>query len=261
MGAVGCFTGAVPKVKDIRSVALIGGSSDIGVEVVARLVDNGAEDVLLLGRNASGMEEVADRLRDDGATVTVGRLDLGSADAASAYTVAVADRQFDCVILAAALLLDDGGPLLDPAPLAMSAVNIGGTFPVLRAAAAGLEAQGHGTLVVFSSVSGQRARGDNGIYSATKAALDAFTEGLRHRLHPAGVTVITVRPGFVHTKMTEGLTPAPFSTTAARVADDVVDGIARRRAVVWSPSILRWVFALLKGLPDPLWRRVAGARR
>lgn len=132
---------------------------------------------------------------------------------------------------------------------------------MLRVAAAGLEAQGHGALVVFSSVSGQRARGDNGIYAATKAALDAFAEGLRHRLHGSGVTVIAVRPGFVHTKMTDGLSPAPFATTAARVADDVIAGIAAGRAVVWSPAVLRWVFALLKHLPDPVWRRVSGARR
>ena len=125
------------------------------------------------------------------------------------------------------------------------------------AAAAVLRRQGHGTLVVLSSVAGERARADNYVYGATKAGLDAFAQGLGDALVDSGARVMVVRPGFVHTRMTTGLEPAPFSTTPEAVADVVLDGLAKRRDVVWAPPVLRWLFAVLRHLPRGVWRKVS----
>jgi decaprenylphospho-beta-D-erythro-pentofuranosid-2-ulose 2-reductase len=69
-----------------------------------------------------------------------------------------------------------------------------------------------------------------------------------------------VRPGFVHTAMTEGLDPAPLSVTADAVAEDIATGLRRRSDIVWSPGALRWLFLVLRHLPRPLWRRVTAIR-
>ena len=118
------------------------------------------------------------------------------------------------------------------------------------------DAQGHGAIVVMGSVAGVRARKDNYVYGATKAGLDAFAQGLGDALEDTGVRVMVVRPGFVHTKMTEGMEPAPFSTTPDAVADvdrrragqGLRDGVGARRAQV---PVLR--------VPQPPPRR-CGAR-
>ncbi len=120
-----------------------------------------------------------------------------------------------------------------------------------------LRAQGHGTLVVLSSVAGVRVRKDNFVYGSTKAGLDGFAQGLGDALQGSGARVMVVRPGFVTTKMTEGLAPAPFSTDADSVAADIVTGLRRGSHTVWSPPVLRAVFGALQLVPRPLWRRLA----
>ncbi len=117
--------------------------------------------------------------------------------------------------------------------------------------------QGHGTLVVLSSVAGERARRTNYVYGSTKAGLDAFAQGLGDALVDAGARVLVVRPGFVHTRMTEGMDPQPFSTTPEVVAEQVVRGLERGRDTVWAPPLIQVVFVVLRHLPRRLWRIVS----
>jgi decaprenylphospho-beta-D-erythro-pentofuranosid-2-ulose 2-reductase len=121
-----------------------------------------------------------------------------------------------------------------------------------------LRAQGHGTIVVLSSVAGERARRANFVYGASKAGLDAFYQGLADSLVGSGVQVVVVRPGFVHTRMTAGRPAAPFSTTPDKVADDIVRGVARGSVTVWSPGILRPVMSAVRHLPRPIFRKMRG---
>jgi len=118
--------------------------------------------------------------------------------------------------------------------------------------------QGHGRLVVLSSVAGVRARRANFIYGSSKSGLDAFSQGLADALEGTGVGVTIVRPGFVVGRMTSGRSPAPFATTPEAVADAVVGGIAAGSAVVYAPPVLRWVFAVMRLLPGAIWRRMPG---
>ncbi len=119
---------------------------------------------------------------------------------------------------------------------------------------------GQGHLIVLSSVAAGRPRASNAIYAAAKAGLDALARGLGDSLVDDAVTVTVVRPGFVASPMTAGLPPAPFATTATKVADDIVRGIRRRAPIVWSPPILRPIITALNLLPDPLYRRVTARR-
>ena len=98
---------------------------------------------------------------------------------------------------------------------------------------------------------------DNFVYGATKAGLDAFGQGLGDSLVGTGVRVVVVRPGFVRTKMTEGMEAAPFSTTPEKVAELIVAGLAKGQEVIWAPPILQLPFSVFRLLPRSLWRIVA----
>ena len=136
----------------------------------------------------------------------------------------------DIVILAVGLLGERGGLPDDlPGALEVLRVNLVGAGSLLLAAARRLDAQRHGTLIVLSSVAGERVRRSNVVYGASKAGLDALAQGLGDALHAHGVRVMVVRPGFVHTRMTRGLDAAPLSTEPAAVARAVVRGARSRR--------------------------------
>jgi decaprenylphospho-beta-D-erythro-pentofuranosid-2-ulose 2-reductase len=129
---------------------------------------------------------------------------------------------------------------------------------VCLALARRLRAQGHGTLVVLSSVAGERVRAANFVYGSTKAGIDGFCQGLGDALHGSGVRVLIVRPGFVPTKMTAGRDKAPFSTTPDGVAEVVMRGLERGAETVWAPPVLRVVMAVARHLPRPVFRRLPG---
>jgi short-subunit dehydrogenase len=119
-----------------------------------------------------------------------------------------------------------------------------------------MRARGAGQLVVFSSVAGVRVRRANYVYGSAKAGLDGFASGLADALHGSGVRLLLVRPGFVIGRMTEGMSPAPFSSTPDQVAGAVVAGLRRGASRVWVPRILQPVFFAMRLLPQPIWRRM-----
>ena len=161
--------------------------------------------------------------------------------------------------MAAGVLGDQSADELDPvAAAAVITTNFTGLASAILAVTARLRRQGHGRLVVLSSVAGERARKANFIYGSSKAGLDAFAQGLGDSLVGTGVDVTIVRPGFVVGRMTEGMAPAPFATTPEAVADAVVEGIASGATVVYVPPLLRWVFAVMRHLPRAVWRRIPG---
>ena len=165
----------------------------------------------------------------------------------------------DLVIVAAGVLGNQEADEKDPTAAAtVMTTNFAGTASAMLAVAHRLRLQGHGRLIVFSSVAGERARRSNYIYGSSKAGLDAFAQGLADSLVGSGVGVTIVRPGFVVGRMTEGMTPAPFATTPDAVADLVVGGIESGAAVVYAPPVLRWVFAVMRHLPRAVWRRMPG---
>ena len=110
--------------------------------------------------------------------------------------------------------------------------------------------------MVFSSVAGVRVRRANYVYGSAKAGLDGFCSGLADALHGSGVRLLLVRPGFVIGRMTEGMTPAPFSSTPEQVAAATARALAKGRRAVWVPWILQPVFMGMRLLPQFVWRRM-----
>jgi decaprenylphospho-beta-D-erythro-pentofuranosid-2-ulose 2-reductase len=145
----------------------------------------------------------------------------------------------------------DGNAAVD-----IAEVNYVGAVSITVPIAQRMRTQGHGAIVALSSVAGERARRSNFVYGSSKAGMDAFFQGLGDSLVGSGVKVMIVRPGFVHTKMTEGRDAAPLSVRPDEVADAVVAGVAARKELVWVPPAMRLVMSGLRHVPRPLFRRL-----
>lgn len=244
----------------VQTVLVLGGASEIGLATARRLVDDRATTIILAGRNAEAMAEGADALRRAGAR----RVEVTAFDALDrASHPAFVERcwtdygDIDLVLVAFGVLGDQDVAEHDAeAALGIIDANFTGAVSVLIPLIDRMRAQGHGSVAVLSSVAGERARRSNFVYGASKAGLDAFCQGMGDALVGTGVRMMIVRPGFVHSKMTEGLDPAPLSTTPEAVADAIVEGLAKGREIVWVPAALRGVMSGLRHVPRPVFRRL-----
>ncbi len=245
----------------MQSVLVLGGGSEIAAATVDRLIADRCRTVVLAARRPEELAELADRFRAAGAeTVETIAFDAREPTSHEKVLGAVFDAhsQIDLVLSAFGVLGDQEHFDDHPADAADAvAVNFGGQVSALLVVADRMRRQGQGTIAVLSSVAGERVRASNMTYGATKAGLDAFCQGMSDRLVGTGVRMMVVRPGFVTTKMTEGMEKAPFSTTPEAVADDIMAGLTKASETVWSPSILRYVFSIFRHLPRPIWRKVA----
>ena len=248
----------------VQSALVLGGGSDIAAATCVELAKGRLRTVVLAGRDPERLEPVAERLRAAGVTrVDVTAFDADQPDTHAAVIDGVFDSHpdLDVVILAFGALGEADELHRDPQAAArLATTNYAGAVSSGIAAAERLRAQGHGTLVVLSSVAGERVRADNFVYGSTKAGLDAFAQGLGDSLAGSGASVMVVRPGFVRTAMTAGMPDGPMATTAEAVAVDIAEGLRRGSHTVWSPAKLRPVFAVLRHLPRPVWRKVAERR-
>ncbi|MHB1517814.1 MAG: SDR family NAD(P)-dependent oxidoreductase [Acidimicrobiales bacterium] len=243
-----------------QSVLVLGGSSEIAQCIVDLLVAARCRTVVLAGRPGPRLDEAVDRARAAGAqTVESVPFDATAVDDHVAFADSVFDRfgDIDLVIVAAGVLSHQPDDEEDPVLVAnVLATNFTGPASAMLAVCRRLRSQGHGKLVVLSSVAGDRARRANFIYGSSKSGLDAFAQGLSSSLVGSGVGVLIVRPGFVVGRMTEGMAPAPFATTPDAVAKAVVRAIGSQALVIYVPPVLRWVFAAMRQLPEALWRRM-----
>lgn len=243
-----------------QSVLVLGGGSEIALATVRKLVAARCHTVVLAGRDPEALTTPAKELRDLGATkvdvVAFDALDVASHDAFVADVFA-SHGDFDVVLLAFGVLGDQDLAETDAAEARrIVATNFTGAVSVLVPVVQALRTQGYGTIVVLSSVAGERARKSNFVYGSSKAGLDAYCQGLGDSLVGTGVRVMIVRPGFVHTKMTEGMAAAPLSTTPELVADAIVAGLGRGSEIVWAPAPLRFVMSALRHVPRAVFRRL-----
>jgi decaprenylphospho-beta-D-erythro-pentofuranosid-2-ulose 2-reductase len=243
-----------------RRVVVLGGTSEIALAAVRELQSRAPREVALVGRDADALARAAQALEAAGCAPVM-TLELDALDTARHGQVMgeafAALGGADIVILAVGVLGERGGMPTDvPAALEVLQVNVVGAGSLLIEAARRLRDGGGGALVVLSSVAAERPRRANALYGASKAALDALAQALGDDLRDDGVRVLVVRPGFVHTRMTEGLPPAPLSTSPERVARVLVDGLDSGAHTVWAPRPLRWLMLIVRTLPRPVLRRM-----
>lgn len=164
---------------------------------------------------------------------------------------------FDTVIVTAGMFATQDALERDPVLAArVLTVNFTNTVVFCEFARKMLLARGGGALCVFSSVAGERGRKPIVIYGASKAGLSQYLEGLDHKFRASGLRVLTVKPGFVHTGMTEGLKAPPFAGEPEDVARTVVHAIDAGKAVVYAPMPWAPIMAVIRALPRFVMRKV-----
>jgi short-subunit dehydrogenase len=219
------------------------------------------DQLFLLGRAVDDLELSARDLEIRGASgrVKTAFCDLLQADGFAA-ALDRADRElqgFDAVVVTAGLFAPQEELENDPQRTArLLTADFTGTVLFCEEARKRLLSAGRGTLCVFSSVAGERGRKPVILYGAAKAGLSRYLEGLDHKFHAQGLSVVCVKPGFVQTGMTAGLKRPPFAGTSEAVARRVLTAIDHGWPEVYAPPMWRWVMWTIRKLPRFVMRRI-----
>lgn len=243
----------------MRRILIIGATSAIA-EATARLFAADGDSLFLVGRDAERLDIIAADLRLRGA-VRVGTALLDVLDyARHAPVIASAVQRLgglDVVLIAHGLLPEQAVGERDFAVTRHTVeVNFLSVVSLLNELATYCERQRHGVLAVIGSVAGDRGRRANYIYGAAKGALAIFLQGLRQRLHPAGVRVLTLKPGPVNTPMTAGMAKGLLWAQPDTVAQGIYRAIRRGHDVVYLPGFWLIIMSVLRALPESLFKRL-----
>jgi decaprenylphospho-beta-D-erythro-pentofuranosid-2-ulose 2-reductase len=244
----------------IQTVLVLGGTSDIGIAVAAGLAGARRATVALAGRHPDALRTAGDRLRNAGAgRVEIIEFDATDTTSHGSFIASLPESlgDIDVAIVAFGLLGEQAADELGgDGAVNVATTNYVGAVSVGLPLARMMKSQGHGTIVFLSSVAGDRVRRANFIYGSSKAGLDGFAQGLSYSLAGSGADVLIVRPGFVHTKMTSGVKPPPFSTTPEAVAEATSSALAAGKRLIYVPARLRPVMAVARHLPHQVLARI-----
>lgn len=241
-----------------RTILVLGAGSDIAKAVARQYAANGFS-VQLAGRSLDKLN----RLRCDlhvryGTEVSCHFLDISDLESHDLFVNSFSGTPD--VVLYAAGAMSEQCEAINNWSLAydMITVNYMGAVSLLNRFALKMGVKGSGTIIGISSVAGERGRGSNYLYGSTKAAFSTYCSGLRHDFYKKGVHVITVKPGFVYTKMTQHLSLPPLLTaTPELVARSVYIGAERKRNVIYIKPIWKIIMLIIKALPEPLFKRTS----
>jgi hypothetical protein len=242
-----------------RRAAIFGATSGIATAAARRLAAEGAR-LVLAGRDRAALEAAGTDLRVRGAAeVVMVQADFARTEALPDLARAAWDAfgGLDLALLAYGILPDqaaaEGDACLAEATLRLNFVSPSVLCGLL---APRFEAQRAGSIAVITSVAGDRGRRSNYVYGSAKGGLQRFLEGLRHRLHGAGVQVLDVRPGFVSTRMTAHIPQGgPLWAEPDRVARDILRAVGTGRALLYTPWFWRGIMAGVRTLPRSLLHR------
>jgi len=246
-----------------QRVLIVGGNSEIGASLARAWLRKGTREFVITERVAGRSADLVRELDREGAETTMVLLD--ATDPASiepAIEEAWSEADVDVTVVAIGLLGSQRDIEAEPSQAwDVLTVNATASIQIGLEVANRLERQQHGTLVLLSSVAGQRGRRDNYVYGASKAALDTFAEGLQQRFAGSEIGVLVVRPGYVHSKMSAGVDPAPLAVTVEQSRDQILRALEHNREVVWVPSVLGTIFYLFKLLPRRVWATIVAKTR
>jgi short-subunit dehydrogenase len=238
-------------------VLILGGRSDIGRAVARRFAAAGHPVQLAVRDPAAVALDARDIELRHNVSVTVHAFDALDTDAHAAFLDAL-EPQPGVVVCAVGLLGDQAESERDTqAATRVMRSNFEAPALILGEVANRFEARGSGTIVGISSVAGERGRATNYVYGAAKAGFTAFLSGLRNRLARKGVHVVTVLPGFVRTRMTEGMDlPARLTATPEAVAEAIFAAVAKRRDSLHVLPVWALVMAVIRNIPERVFKRM-----
>ena len=243
----------------MKKILIIGATSAIA-EATARLWAAQGHRLYLLGRDTERLTVIAADLKVRGAeSAQYALLDVNkfAQHAAVLEVTAMALSGIDIVLIAHGTLGNQDACEQDfAATLQELNTNAISVISLLTHLANRFEAQQHGSIVVISSVAGDRGRQSNYVYGAAKGTVTIFLQGLRQRLHKSGVQVLTIKPGFVDTPMTTEFKKNLLWAKPESIARSICSGVAKRRNVVYAPWVWVLVITLIKLVPERIFRKM-----
>lgn len=240
-----------------ESVLILGATSDMAVAVARKFASEGYS-ITLAGRNLERLADIeADLKVRFNAFVTTVRFDVLDFDSHASFYHGLPDRP-DIVICVFGWLGDQAEAQAKwEAAKQIIDVNYVGAVSVLNVVANDFEKRGRGVIVGVSSVAGERGRQSNYFYGSAKAGFTAYLSGLRNRLFRSGVHVVTVKPGFVKTRMIENMkTPASLTATPRKVAERIFSAVRRRKDVVYVLRVWFLIMLVIRSVPEQIFKRL-----
>lgn len=241
------------------TVLALGATSAIAEATLRLLAERGAR-FYLVARNPDKLYSMAADLHTRGATgVATCAMDLDDTAAHPAMLAAAAQSlgTIELALLAHGVLGDQKNAEASYAEAeAILRTNFLSAVSLVTWLANYFESMKQGTLAVITSVAGDRARGSNYIYGASKGALNIFVDGVRNRIDRTGVQVLTIKPGFVATPMTAHLAQGPLFAKPAQVARGIVRAIEKRRDVVYLPGFWRPIMLVVRMIPGMIFKKM-----
>lgn len=237
------------------TMLILGATSDMAQSAAKKFSEAGWE-LQLAGRDSAAIKRIAHDLAvRSGREPACLNFEAGKTDARSFWESLPAEP--DAIFCAIGLLGDQEKSRHDET-LAKEIINanFSGLVPVLSVAADAFEQRGKGVIIGISSVAGDRGRASNYVYGSAKAGFTAFLSGLRNRLAGRGVHVVTVKPGFVATKMTEGMNlPRILTASPDEVADDILKAVKRGADVVYVKSVWKTIMWIIRLMPESVFKK------
>ncbi len=234
-------------------VLVLGGNSEIGIAAAEQFALNEKAEIILASRNVQNAKERAREIVEKyGVVARAIAFDALAYESHQKFYDQLTSRPD--VVIQAFGVLENQKECQEDFKKAKSVLegNLMGAVSILEIVAADFEQIGKGTIIGLSSVAGERGRKSSYIYAASKAGLTVYLDGLRHRLHPTGVHVITVLPGFVPTKMVAGRT-SKFGVTPLPVAGrDIYNAWKKGKYKIFTGRKMRWVMAFIRNIPESL---------
>ncbi|MGH8624918.1 MAG: SDR family oxidoreductase [Gammaproteobacteria bacterium] len=244
----------------MKKILVFGATSAIA-EASTRLFASEGDKLYLVARNVTRLERIRDDLRIRGAVqVETSVMDANSIEqhAALIERATAALGGLDIALIAHGTLPDQKACEKSVEHMLRELqTNCTSTLSLVTHLANWFEQQGQGTIAVISSVAGERGRQSNYVYGAAKAAVSAFLQGVRNRLHKSGVHVLTIKPGFVDTPMTSAFEKGPLWAQPEVVARGIQRAIKRRRDVVYLPLMWRAIMLIIRLIPEPIFKRLS----
>lgn len=244
----------------MKNILILGATSAIARET-ARLWAASGDGLFLVGRNEEQLELDLRDLKVRGASqveYAVSDLANQSQHAALLEQIFQSYPSIDVVLIAYGFLGDQkiAEDNFDAAEKILS-VNFVSVCSLLNALVPYFKKQKRGSIAVISSVAGDRGRKSNYIYGSAKGALSIYLQGLRNQLYSEGISVLTIKPGFVDTPMTKDFEKGPLFVKPEVIARGIIKAVEKRRNVVYLPWFWRWIMLVIKSIPECLFKRLS----
>jgi len=239
-------------------VLIVGAKSDIAKEV-ARIYAKNGYNLYLAARESSALEDLKQDIEvRSGVEVKIKEFDITAYKTHEKFYTELEEKPLGAIVVSGYMVEQKLAQKDWNETLNTINVNYTGAVSILNIIANDFEQERRGFIVGVSSVAGDRGRKANYIYGSAKAAFTAYLGGVRNRLYESGVHVLTVKPGFVNTKMTEHLElPEKLTAEPEDVASDIYNAQQGCRNVIYTKSVWMFVMLIIKHIPEFIFKKMS----